>query len=470
MCTDSLRALWAGLPLALVLLSAGCVSLSPPPSQEMNLRYIPPEASVPAPAQASGIEPPHGFSSSPHSVSEPETPQRLHRRRASREAVTAAGPDRAERDARQGALAAQLAFLRAVGEVSGSTRRLSAGLSRLKTRGRGISGKLSDIFVPYVDDGERQLRWMDTELAAATRLAHAASQVEDPDMRLALLRLAGPRLEAAMMGSLLLSGWLDLLQLTDAILSDCPYYSLERLIVQVDGWHMQLEPSMAALSSLEPGQVDAAASDLPALVGHLSDEFAATQQAVRVAAENFQKMVVLKESVEALTMLLAMRPTLPSLPPSAPALLGVGLVVGGDSVMMGTRIVVSAEWVEMVRRLVRVGVISLPVVSAAVRIRAGQMLMAQAHGELPRGVREALGDGPEVRAMHERGRAGAGMAEPRGTTSCHRSSASGSSSAASAARWTSTSSASRWSRQATKPSMAVATGASVAGGPANGTG
>jgi hypothetical protein len=39
-------------------------------------------------------------------------------------------------------------------------------------------------------------------------------------------------------------------------------------------------------------------------------------------------------------------------------------------------------------------------------------MMAQAHDDLPRGVREALGDGPEVRGMRQTGRAGAGMAEP----------------------------------------------------------
>jgi hypothetical protein len=39
-------------------------------------------------------------------------------------------------------------------------------------------------------------------------------------------------------------------------------------------------------------------------------------------------------------------------------------------------------------------------------------MLAQAHGELPGGVRDALGDGPEVGAMHETGKAGAGMAEP----------------------------------------------------------
>ncbi|WP_228556773.1 DUF2380 domain-containing protein [Myxococcus sp. AB025B] len=64
------------------------------------------------------------------------------------------------------------------------------------------------------------------------------------------------------------------------------------------------------------------------------------------------------------------------------------------------------------RRLVQAGVISAPAVSAAVRIHGGQVLMAQANQELPEGVREALGDSPEVRGMRVTGRAGAGMAEP----------------------------------------------------------
>ncbi|RKG88498.1 DUF2380 domain-containing protein [Corallococcus terminator] len=85
--------------------------------------------------------------------------------------------------------------------------------------------------------------------------------------------------------------------------------------------------------------------------------------------------------------------------------------MGSGGVMMGSRMVVTAEWVERMRSLVQAGVLSAPVVSAAVRISAGQVLMAQAHWDLPKGVREALGEGPEVRGMHETGRAGAGMSE-----------------------------------------------------------
>ncbi|QRO03089.1 DUF2380 domain-containing protein [Archangium violaceum] len=314
------------------------------------------------------------------------------------------------RASRQSALAAQLAFRSAVLDVSDSTRRISAELSKLKASGRGLASG-NGVFLRYVDYGAQQLRWMEAQLAASSRLANAASEVEDPDMQLALLRLAGPRLEAAMVGSLLLAVWVDSLNLADVALRQ-HLYPVETLFA--DMWRRQrmLEPAMTALSSREHGMVEAAAQDVPPLVGHLTDEFAATVERMRVAAENLQKLLLLKEAIESITMLSTMRFSLPSVPPSAPALVGIGLAVGGDGVMMGSRIVASAEWVELVRQLVRAGVLSLPLVGAAVRIQAGQVMLAQAHNELPRGVRDALGDGPEVGAMHETGKAGAGMAEP----------------------------------------------------------
>jgi len=365
-----------GLLLVLALLCNACASLTPPPGRGMRLRHTPGEAM--GPALAGGLERPYP-------------------------------PVSDEGTAWPSALASHLAFRAAVGEVSSSTRRISDELSRLRGSHSGITGRAGGIFVRYVDYGGAQLRWIDAELAAATRLATAASEVEEPDMQLALLRLAGPRLEAAMLGSLLLAVWCDFLHLTDAALSR-HLYGVETMFLRMDGWRKMLEPAMKALSSLEPGQVEAAARDMPALVGHLTGEFAAFLQAVHNGAEVLEKVLVLKEAMEALTMLSALKFTLPALRPAAPALLGVGLMAGPNGVMMGTRIVVSAEWVEMMRELVRAGVLSLPAVGAAVRIQAGQVLMA--HGELPRGVREALGDSPEVRAMHETGKAGAGMAEP----------------------------------------------------------
>ncbi|WNG58779.1 DUF2380 domain-containing protein [Archangium gephyra] len=405
MRADSLRAVWAGLLLALSLLSTGCASLMPPPGQGTSWRYAPREATGPASTQGLGVESPHLLVS----TSEAEAPERLHRRRASN-VVTAVSPVSAEREARQRALAAQLAFRGAVLDVSGSTRRISGELARLKVSGRGLASADS-VFLRYADYGTEQLRWIDAQLVAATRLANATAEVEDPDLQLALLRVAGPRLEAAMVGSLLLAVWLDFLNLADVALRQ-HFYSVETLFADMWRWQETLEPAMRALSSQEHEQMEAAAQDVPPLVGHLTEEFAATVERMRVGAENLQNVLVLKEAIETVTMLSTMRFSLPSVPPSAPALVGIGLAVGGDGVMMGARMVVSTEWVEMVRQLVRAGVLSLPVVSAAVRIQAGQVMLAQVHGELPRGVREALGDGPEVGAMHETGKAGAGMAEP----------------------------------------------------------
>ena len=358
MHSDSLGSWWARMLLTMALLSVGCAPLTSPLARGMDIRLDP--------ACEAGDAPPS-------------------------------------------TLAAHLALLRAVGDVSSTTRHVSSELSRLKASKPGIAGRASGLFVRYIEQGDRQLRWIEAELDSATRLANAASEVEDPDMRLALLRLAGPRLEAAMMGSILLAVWLDFLNLSDITLTR-HHYSVEQLFVDLDRIQKMLEPTMTALSSLEPEQVEAAAQDMPALVGHLTREFAAIRESVRVGAEKLEKMLVLKELMETLPLMSAMKFSLPVPPPAVPATLGLALVVGGDGVMMGTRLVVSAEWVEMMRQLVRAGVLSLPAISAAVRIQAGQVLMAQAHDRLPPGVRDALGDGPEVRAMRVTGKAGAGMA------------------------------------------------------------
>ena len=115
--------------------------------------------------------------------------------------------------------------------------------------------------------------------------------------------------------------------------------------------------------------------------------------------------------VDLVTLVSALKISLPRLPPAAPATLGVSLVMTSGGVMAGSQLVVSAEWVEMIRNLVKAGVISIHAVSAAVRIHGGQVMMAQASDELPEGLRDALGDSPEVRGMKVTGKAGAGMSE-----------------------------------------------------------
>ncbi|MFL5350283.1 MAG: DUF2380 domain-containing protein [Hyalangium sp.] len=300
-------------------------------------------------------------------------------------------------------------------DVKNSTGALADALSKLATRppglgNRGLSG-INGAFTGYLGYGFNQLPWLLGALGSTNTLTEAASEVDDSGMELALLRMSGPRLQAAMSGAQLLAVWVDFLDLSDVVLRQCPAYSVEKLMVDMHRVQGMVEPSMEALASADPERVEAAAIALPELMGQLTREFQSIREGARVAMERAGQAMAVAQLVEMLTMVSAMKLTLPRLPPAAPAMLGVGLVVNSNGVMMGSQLVVSAEWVEMMRRLVQAGVLSVSAVSAAVRIHAGVM-MAQANGDLPKGVREALGNGPEVRGMHETGRAGAGMSEP----------------------------------------------------------
>jgi hypothetical protein len=218
-----------------------------------------------------------------------------------------------------------------------------------------------------------------------------------------------PRLQAALFGVTLLGAWVDFLNLADTVLRQCPSYSVERLLVEVEWARTRVEPAMRALMSQEPERVEAAVAAMPGVMAQLAQDFHSIREGARAAAEASRGVIAAAQLVEMLTVLPMMR--MPRVPPSAPTLAGVGLRMGSGGVMMGTRMVVTAEWVEMMRRLVQAGVISASAASAAVRIHAGQLMMSQANQGLPQGVRDALGEGPEVRGMHETGKAGAGMAE-----------------------------------------------------------
>ncbi len=403
------------LLVGVLLLVAGCASQAPASSQGRNLGYTPRETTGAVLAQASDDAPP----SPPASPSPSRGPERPHRRPAPRHDATVAGPDSAaeavgkrQREAAQ----TRQAVLEAVDEVKGVMARSASALSLLATRppdlgNMGLSG-VNGVFTRYLDHGSHQLPWLRGALGSATLLADTAREVDDPDMAPALLRMAGPRLQAALSGALLLAAWVDFLQLADAVLRKCPGYSVERLFMDLHRLRERIAPTLAALASGDPARVEAAATAMPELMGELTREFDAIRDGARTAMERREQVMAAMQLWETLIMVSALRVSLPRLPPAAPATLGVGFVMSPGGVMVGSQLVVSAEWVEMMRRLVQAGVLSVPAVSAAIRIHGGQVLMAQANGELPKGVREALGDGPEVRGMHQTGRAGAGMAEP----------------------------------------------------------
>ncbi len=388
MRADSPWASWMGLLMVTVLLMVGCAPLRPPQGRGMSLGYTPQGEAEAMPGE--------GVSSRP---------------REYRGEVTSVLPRRAAEPEGPSAALTREAVLNAVNEVSGTMSVSASALPRLASQPEGLGGRASGVFTRYIDYGSGQMPWLHGAHGDVRMLVGVASDVDDEDMQLALLRLSGPRLQAATSGSTLLAAWLDVLNLAEAVLQKCPAYGVERLFRDMERVQAKLDPTMRALASLEPEKVEAATAALPGLMKQLSQEFHSLSEAARVAMEGAEQAIAAAQFIEMVTAMSTLRLALPRLPPTAPALTRVGLVMGSGGVMAGSRIVVTAEWVEMMRRLVQAGVISVSAASAAVRIHAGQVMMAQANRDLPQGVRDALGEGPEVRGMHETGKAGAGMAE-----------------------------------------------------------
>ncbi|QAT87588.1 hypothetical protein EJ065_6059 [Corallococcus coralloides] len=297
--------------------------------------------------------------------------------------------------------------------MKGTLKGIEAAFSKLAARppdlgGWGLTG---DIFARFLDQGSKQVKWLHGALGSATALTTVASEVGDTDMELGLLRMTGPKLQAAQFGTLLLAAWVDFLHLGDAVLRNCPMCSAEKLFVDLHRVQGLMEPTLTDLASLDPERVEAATAAMPELMGKLTREFDTLQRETRETMKFGGQVIAAMQAVEMVTMISTMKMAMPRVPPSAPVTLGVGLVMSSGGVVVGSRMVVSAEWVEMMRRLVQAGVISVPAAGAAVLIQGGQVTMAQAHQDLPKGVRDALGDSPEVRGMQVKGRAGAGMSD-----------------------------------------------------------
>nr|WP_082207099.1 DUF2380 domain-containing protein [Corallococcus macrosporus] len=354
-------------------------------------------------------EPPRVSDASPFSISGPEAQQRLWRNLSPRHDATGTASVAVGGGVRSAAAVRQ-ATLDAIAEVKRSLEGIEAARSRLASRPTSLGGRgLDGVFTRYLDHGSKQLTWLRGTLGSATALAGVASEVGDSGMELGILQLTGPRLQAAMFGTLLLATWVDFLQLADAVLRDCPMCGSEKLFADLHRVQSRMTPTLADLASGDSERIEAAATAMPVLMGELTHEFDTIRREARSAMEVGGKVMVAAQVMELLALISTLNMSLPRPPPAASTTLGMGLVMSSGGVMAGSRLVVSAEWVEMMRRLVQAGVLSLPAVSAAVRIHGGQVMMAQANQDLPEGVREALGDSPEVRGMRVTGRAGAGM-------------------------------------------------------------
>jgi len=326
---------------------------------------MPRGATGPTLTQRPSEEPPRARVSPSRVVAGPEVRERrLHRRVEPRDDATGATSSGVAGTAAASASQVRDAVLEAVDDVKDSTDDVASALSKLAGRpptslgNRGLTG-VNGVFIRYLNFGSKQLPWLHSALGSTTTLVAAAEEVSDSDMELGVLRLTGPRLQGAMFGSMLLAAWLDFLTLADVVLRECPAYSVEKLVRDMLRVQGLIEPILAALASGEAERVEEAATAMPELMGQLSREFGSIRDGARRAMENHGKTLAAVQLVEMLTMASAMRYSLPRLPPAAPATLGVGLVMGSGGVMAGSRIVVSSEWVEMIRRLVKAGVISI---------------------------------------------------------------------------------------------------------------
>ncbi|RYZ16941.1 MAG: DUF2380 domain-containing protein, partial [Myxococcaceae bacterium] len=139
-----------------------------------------------------------------------------------------------------------------------------------------------------------------------------------------------------MSGAMLLAAWLDFLQLAEALREQCPFYGREQLFMDMDRVQKLIEPSMAALASLEPGQVETTARALPGVMAQLTREFHSIREGARVATVRAGKVIAVAQFMEMLTLVSVLKVSLPRPPPAAPATLGVGLVMGSGGVMTGT--------------------------------------------------------------------------------------------------------------------------------------
>lgn len=172
------------------------------------------------------------------------------------------------------------------------------------------------------------------------------------------------------------------MQLADVVLHQAPFYSVERLFVKLDTVSQQVSKPFTDLASLDSEKVQTAVVSLPTLLEKLVAEHSSIVAEVETAAKNHKKVMQAVAIVELITMLASLRIALPPRTPGPP-LVSVGVVTAstGTGALVGSQLVISVEWVEMIRRLVAAGVIAAPV--AAAGAQAGIMMMAAGSSGVP---------------------------------------------------------------------------------------
>lgn len=226
--------------------------------------------------------------------------------------------------------------------------------------------------------GVDQAKWISAAIKDAGQQAAGASTT-DVNAAFATFGSATVKLTAATFGAQLLSVWLGYLRAADFALRQVPSYSTEALLVRVDAMRQLVSLSMTELSSLDPARVEAAIVAMPQLLKVLADEHDKLIADLEVAIKGLQRILLAQAAVELATALATLR--FPRAPSGSGPIFSAGFVATGvtaGGVLVGGRLAVSVQWVEMIRRLVAAGVIVAPV--AAAGVRSGVIMMAARSG------------------------------------------------------------------------------------------
>lgn len=249
-----------------------------------------------------------------------------------------------------------------------------------------------------------QVRWMLRALSSARALLTLGGGT-GPNASIALLRLAGVRVSAVMLGFSELRPFLYYLQSAIGLRLGAPWIDPVLLTWPVDNARAKITADLAGFAQLEDGRVRAAAASSAATTQALFGE-------IPGYVKRFSPMAIVPKlpwQAEALLLLVAALFDIPGALPGEEGgftlTIRGGMMpafVGGGSAAVSV-ITITAEQIAALRQLIAIGALSTAVVSATL----GTSLAVGV--ELPPALGDLIGEGPEATAMHETGKAGAGM-------------------------------------------------------------
>ncbi len=184
-----------------------------------------------------------------------------------------------------------------------------------------------------------------------------------------LFRDAGTRYVAALFDAQSVGIWLAYLQTAAMAMKYAIPFPLEVMLMQIYGVRQKLQPTINDLRTLDPQKVEAAANRFSTEAKPFVADYKAFVDQFDKAAENYRQLMTFMAIYELVIGALAGIEMVPGGGPSASApvivrLAGFGGISGGAAT--GATIVISTEWIEMIRRLGMIGAVSVGMASSTI--------------------------------------------------------------------------------------------------------